>query len=81
MNGSRFLNILTLFLIALSLSACGPSADERYDAGYNDGYAEGYNTACKIRATIVEGDWDNKDYSKGYKAGNLAGSTDCRAKN
>jgi len=45
------------------------------------GYAEGYNTTCKIRATLVEGDWDNKDYSKGYKAGNLAGSTECRAKN
>jgi hypothetical protein len=81
MIGSLSSKILMLFLAVLSLSACGPSADERYDTGYSDGYAEGYNTTCKIRATLVEGDWENEDYSKGYRAGNAAGAADCRAKN
>jgi len=63
----------------LLLSGCGESADSRYDSGYSDGYAEGYNTECKIRATIVEGDWDDKDYSKGYRAGRAEGVTACRA--
>ena len=33
--------------------------DERLDAGYSDGYAVGDNTECKIRATLIEGDFDN----------------------
>ena len=64
----------------LTLMGCGPSADSRYDSGYSDGYAEGFNTACKIRATLVEGDWDDENYSSGYRAGNFAGTADCRAK-
>lgn len=68
-----------LFVISL-LSACGPSADSRYDSGYSDGYAEGYNTTCKIRATLVEGDWDDGNYSRGYQNGRADGVADCRAK-
>jgi hypothetical protein len=61
------------------LTGCGPSADSRYDSGYSDGYAEGYNTACKIRATLVEGDWNDEDYSRGYRSGNTAGTAACRS--
>ena len=70
----------TFFLGALLLlSACkGESADERFDAGYSDGYAVGYNTECKIRATLIEGDFDNADYSRGYYAGLTDGAAACR---
>jgi hypothetical protein len=49
--------------------------------GYSDGYATGYNTTCKIRATLIEGDWDNESYSKGYRQGYQAGSLACKNKN
>ncbi len=75
------LKITLIFLsTALLLSGCGPSSDSRYDSGYSDGYAEGYNTTCKIRSTLVEGDWDDKDYSRGYQDGRAAGAADCRSK-
>ncbi len=78
---SRVLKISALFtLVSMSLIGCGPSADSRYDSGYSDGYAEGYNTECKIRATMVEGDWDDKNYSKGYQDGRAAGVAACRAR-
>jgi hypothetical protein len=67
--------------IGLIISACGPSADERYDVGYDDGYAAGYNTTCEIRATLIEGDWEDKNYSAGYRAGYADGSVACRNKN
>ena len=70
---------LITILIILFLTSCD-SADERYDAGYGDGYAAGYNTTCKIRATMIEGDWDNKNYSNGYNDGYTDGSYDCRNK-
>ena len=53
-------------------------SDERLDAGYSDGYAVGYNTECKIRATLIEGDFDNADYSRGYYAGLIDGAAACR---
>jgi len=62
-----------LFFILLLLTSC-IDADERLD----DGYAVGFNTTCKIRATLVEGDWDNKDYKRGYASGYRAGSFACR---
>jgi len=74
---NKSLSMLIVFLFLLS--GCGESADSRYDSGYNDGYAEGYNTECKIRATLVEGDWDDKDYSRGYRAGRAEGVVACRA--
>ena len=69
-----------MFVFSLVLQACGPSPDERYDTGYSDGYAEGYNTTCKIRATMVEGDWEDENYSRGYRSGNAAGAQACRDK-
>jgi hypothetical protein len=68
-------------MFLLFLAGCGPSVDSRFDTGYSDGYAEGYNTACKIRATLVEGDWDDENYSMGYRAGNVAGAEACRSEN
>jgi hypothetical protein len=62
----------------LVLLSCGDSADSRFDSGYSDGYASGYNTTCKIRATMIEGDWDDKNYSRGYNAGKIDGSVACR---
>lgn len=53
------------------------NADERYDAGYNDGYAVGYNTACEIRATLIEGDFENSDYARGYASGQTDGTIAC----
>lgn len=67
-------------LVMVCICGCGPNADERYDTGYSDGYAEGYNTTCKIRATLVEGDWDDENYSRGYRVGNAAGAAACKSK-
>ena len=52
--------LFSIFAVLLMLSGCiGEDADERLDAGYSDGYAVGYNTECKIRTTLIEGDFDN----------------------
>jgi hypothetical protein len=61
----------------LILTSCFHDSEGRYDSGYSDGYASGYNTTCKIRATIIEGDWDDQDYTNGYQQGYSAGSYDC----
>jgi len=66
-----------LILSLLFLTSC-VDADERLDVGYSDGYAVGFNTTCKIRATLVEGDWSNKDYKRGYASGYRAGAIACR---
>jgi hypothetical protein len=62
-----------------SLLACRPDPEERYDVGYDDGYAVGYNTACQIRATLIEGDFDNADYARGYSQGTTDGVMACNA--
>ena len=71
-----------LFVLALTAVGCGESAKERaearYDAGWNDGYAAGYNTICEIRATLIEGDWDDSNYSSGPRDGYAEGARDCR---
>ena len=66
-----------ILLFILVLSGCS-SSDSNYDYGYNDGYAAGYNTTCNIRATMIKGDWDDEDYSKGYRIGYGDGAFDCR---
>lgn len=66
-------------LVTVMLTSCSDSADSRFDAGYSDGYASGYNTECKIRSTMIEGDWDDKNYTSGYNAGRVDGAADCRA--
>ena len=55
------------FILPLTLSACWDDAEERFNVGYDDGYAVGYNLTCKIRTTLIEGDWENPDYSRGYR--------------
>ena len=60
----------------IALAGCG-DPEERYDAGYGDGYAVGYNTACQIRATMIEGAFDNADYSRGYSVGQTDGIIAC----
>lgn len=67
---------LAAIVLTFSVSGC-EDPDLRYDAGYNDGFAVGYNTTCEIRATLIEGDWDDKHYSRGYADGNDAGSIAC----
>ena len=72
-------NYLFALLIPLMLTSCGDSADSRFDSGYSDGYASGYKTACKIRPTMIEGDWDDKNYYHGLNTSKIDGSAACRA--
>ena len=65
------------FCLILSLFGCS-DPEERYDVGYDDGYAVGYNTTCKIRTTLIEGDFENENYSLGYNEGQIQGSRACR---
>ena len=69
-----------MLLLASALTACGENKDTAYQRGLSDGYAVGYNTACKIRATSIAGDWDNAHYSRGYTDGNAAGIAACNRK-
>ncbi len=73
------IGIVIISSLILMLSGCGESAESRYDSGSSDGYAEGYNTECKIRNTLVEGDWNDDDYSRGYNLGRASGVADCRS--
>lgn len=74
------MNFRPLAVIALmAIGGCGESDDARYDAGYSDGYAVGFNTACEIRATLIEGNWEDTEYSRGYAMGQTAGVVDCNA--
>ena len=75
----RFYYIIFLSAVA-ALSGCGESASARYDAGYGDGYAEGYNTTLNIRSTMVRGDWNDKEYSRGYSDGRSQGVREALAK-
>ena len=70
--------LLTTLVILTGLVACD-DADERFDVGYSDGVAVGYNTACQIRATLVEGDFDNVDYARGFAKGKADGVAACYA--
>lgn len=66
---------------AAFVSACGGAEkkEQRYESGHKDGYAVGYNSTCEIRATLIEGDWSDPDYSRGYAQGNVAGSAACQS--
>lgn len=66
-----------LILAFMTVQGCGSNAEERYDVGYSDGYAVGYNTACDIRATLIEGDWKSEHYARGYADGGTAGTIAC----
>ena len=69
------------FVLALGLNALVGCADpdERTDVGYSDGYAVGYNTACEIRATLIDGDFENKHYAAAYASGQTDGIIACNA--
>ena len=71
------ITIVVIAAVLFTLLSASADPDERYDAGYSDGYAVGFNTTCEIRATLIEGDWDNKDCSRGNAVGNDAGSIAC----
>jgi hypothetical protein len=73
-------------VLIVVLSACDSSSEglggyseADCDYGYDDGYAVGYNSTCKIRTTMVKGDWDNKEYSRCYNLGQADGSRQCLA--
>jgi len=71
------MRLLTV-ISSLVLLGCDDS-EERYNAGYSDGYAVGYNTACQIRATLVEGEYSNADYARGFAQGQTDGIIACNA--
>jgi len=75
------MHTILVVLVTIFLVGCLEDEDERYDVGYDDGYAVGYNTTCKIRATLIEGDWNSPAYSRGYEAGYAGGSAECLSKN
>lgn len=70
-----------MFVLALGVQALAGCADsdERTDVGYSDGYAVGYNTACEIRATLIDGDFENKHYAAAYASGQTDGIIACNA--
>jgi hypothetical protein len=68
-------------ILAGSVLLIGCDSTNWADVGYDDGYAVGYNTTCKIRATLVEGNWDNSQYMTAYNQGHADGSADCRRSN
>jgi hypothetical protein len=68
MNRKITLSILLLTL----LSGCESKDWEA--AGYQDGRAATINTTCKIRATLIGGQWDNAAYARGYSQGANAGA-------
>jgi hypothetical protein len=68
-----------VWLALACLAGCGGSNSSSYDRGRSDGYAVGYNTACEIRTTLIEGDWGNAGYSRGYADGQVEGTIACAA--
>lgn len=59
------------------LTGCS-DPDERADVGFDDGYAVGYNTECQIRATLIEGDFENQAYAEAYARGRHEGAEACK---
>lgn len=71
---------INIFLVSIFVTSCGSyGSDSKYDSGYSDGYASGYNTTCKIRSTMIEGDWDSTSYTNGYNDGYSDGAKDCKS--
>jgi hypothetical protein len=73
-------SIILIVLIVLVVRHFNEPED-KYGVGYDDGYATGYNTTCEIKATLIEGDWENESYSNGYNAGYRDGSIACNQRN
>jgi len=70
--------VVAFIVVGGLLSAC--DSEDQYDVGYSDGYATGYNTACKKGGTNIWGRWDDADYSRGFRDGEVDGRSDCFAK-
>lgn len=71
-----------LIVSAASITVLAVGCAEKRDwgeIGYDDGYAVGYNTACEIRATMIEGNFDNKEYAEAYARGRVDGANGCYA--
>jgi hypothetical protein len=56
-------------VIVLFMALAGCDSKDWESAGYQDGYAATINTACRIRATRINGDFDKASYAKGYSRG------------
>lgn len=69
-------NIMIAVFLPLVLAGC--YEEDKSDAGYSDGYAAGYNTTCAIRATLIEGDFENSSYAESYRLGYADGAYDCQ---
>lgn len=65
-------------LVFLFVSGCSEEEGTTYDAGYDDGYAASYNTFCKIRMTVIWGNFDYPEYARGYAEGEVAGVSDAK---
>jgi hypothetical protein len=63
-----------LVLSSLLLLLAGCESKDWEAAGFQDGRAATINTTCKIRGTLIGGDWDNAAYARGYSQGANAGA-------
>lgn len=79
MSGWHRLFVVYAVVVAVMLLVGCQGSGDQHGIGYRDGYAVGYNTACEIRATAVNGTWDDKEYSRGYAEGMPDGVADCNA--
>ena len=70
------MRVIVLAVALMAVTGCGESRD-MHRVGVSDGYATGYNTTCKIRATLVEGAWEDKEYKRGYDKGYAEGAAAC----
>ena len=70
--------VVGLILIALFFGRLfRDNSEEDYRYGYIDGNSTGYNAACKFPIYPVLGDWDNENYSRGYREGLVDGAAEC----
>jgi hypothetical protein len=68
------IKIIYITLIIVFTQGCEQSAESSYNSGYHDGLVEGYNTICKFNSSKKKGDWNNKNYTKGYSVGQADGA-------
>lgn len=63
-----------LMVVGLLPLAAACDSKDWEAAGHQDGYAATVNTACRFRATMVHGKFDDAAYAKGYSQGAQAGA-------
>lgn len=69
---------LALAMLFSALAACSEEEGTTYDAGYDDGHASGYNSFCKLRTTLIWGNFDYPEYARGFADGEAAGIADAK---